>query len=66
MNLFRVLTPYGVEHECVSPRGWGWGRGVVLHKSIIDSSTLNSNRKTIEAEWRETPTSETGTLFTIT
>jgi hypothetical protein len=62
MNLFRVLPPYGVEHECVSPRVWG----MVLHKSIIDSSKLNSNRKTIEAEWRETPTSETGTLFTIT
>jgi hypothetical protein len=44
----------------------GLGLGLVLHKSIIDSSTLNSNRKTIEAEWRETPTSETGTLFTIT
>jgi len=64
MNLFRVLPPYGTDHERVSPQGWGLG--VVTDKSIIDSSTRNSNRKTIEAEWRETPTSETGTLFIIT
>src|ERR1700719_2174669 len=41
MDLVRVFHPYGGEHGCVSSR-----LGLVLHKSIIDSSTPNSNRKT--------------------
>jgi hypothetical protein len=44
----------------------GLGLGLVLHKSIIDSSTTELQSKDDEAEWRKTPTSETGILFTIT
>jgi hypothetical protein len=61
MNLVRVFPPYGVEHECVSPRA---GAGGSIEHYRFQYTELQS--KDDEAEWRETPTSEPGILFIIT